>query len=197
MILITVTSPHQDPRNFLDSLLVKNNQTKEFVPVIDLVTVIKKISGREISAEDYIKEQYGFTDFDKKTGYFGYIGNPRALIDSYSLGDSVFIDHEGNKFAQLANKNIDWDKMAAEAYKNAKSESKKWNKGDDKNFILLRQKVHMRPSVLVDKNLRWCDEGSFDDDDTHKSIEIYQSVWENEIKNADPDDVFTHWVYTD
>lgn len=57
----------------------------------------------------------------------------------------------------------------------------------------------MRPLVLINKNSLWYDQESFKDPDVdvHKSIELFQNEWDKSVKEANPDDVFTHWIYDD
>lgn len=225
MILITITSPDKDPNKILEVFLRKNNITTRFTPVLDLIQAEKKrlnetlwlkeklqtSSAQEfdyqkqldsltkITIADYVRDNYGFTEFNSQTKQFGYIGNPDARISSYAPGESVFITFNREKVFQEKKENIDWDKMSEEAYQKAKTEVEGWNKINDTHLISIRHKVHMRPLVLINKNNLWYDEESFKDtnSDVHKSIELFQNEWNKSVKEANPDDVFTHWIYED
>jgi len=222
MILITITAPKQDPNNVLDSFLYENNKTTEFIPVLNveqaeskkqdkILWYQKKLttssaiefdyqkqldSLKKMSLIDYIQDSYGFSEFDPKTNQFGYMGNRNARISSYSAGEPIFINLSGSKVSQATKKDIDWNKMQKEAYETAKNEAEKWQKADDKEFIEIRYKVKMRPQVLIDKNKLWCDEESYDNFDASNSIKIYEEVWEKALKEAGPEDLFTHWTYS-
>lgn len=222
MILITITTPKQDPNKVLDSFLYKNNKATGFIPVLNVAQAeskkLDKIlwyqkklatssasefdyqkqldSLKKMSLIDYIHDSYGFSEFDPKTNQFGYIGNRNARISSYSAGEPIFINFSGNKVSQAAKKDIDWNKMRIEGYEIAEKEAEKWQKTDDKEFIEIRYKVNTRPQVLIGKNRLWCDEESFDNFDANKSIRIYEEVWEKMLEEASLEDLFTHWTYS-
>lgn len=225
MILITITSPDKDPNKILDGFLRKNNITTRFIPALDLVQAEKRRLNKilwlkeklqtssaqefnyqkqldsltKMSTSDYVKNDYGFTEFNSQTRQFGYIGNPDARISSYAPGESVFITFKGEKVFQEKKKNIDWDKMSEEAYQKAKTEVEGWNKINDVQLITIRHKVHMRPLAFINKNNQWYDEESFSDPggDVHKNIESFQNEWNKSVIEANPDDVFSHWLYED
>ncbi|MFA5770826.1 MAG: hypothetical protein WC894_05030 [Patescibacteria group bacterium] len=226
MILITITSPEINPNKILDGFLRENNITTSFIPVLNLTQAEKKKHDKilwhmeklktptgsefdyqrqldlliKMSTFDYVKDYYGFTEFNSKTNEFGYMGNSKARMSSYTPGEAVFITFSGEKVFQSKKENIDWDKMSEEAYLKAKNEVDGWHKNNDKQLITIRHKVHMRPLALINKSNHWYDQESFhnsNDQDVHKSIESFQNEWEKSVKDASPDDIFTHWIYQD
>lgn len=226
MILITITSPEEDPNKILDGFLRENNTATRFVPVLNLEQAEKKRLDKifwyqeklktpsssefdykkqldtlkKMNTADYVRYVFDFSEFNIDTNQFGYIGNPDARMSSYAPGESVFINFSGNKVFQEKKRNIDWNKMSEEAYLKAKNEVDGWHKTNDKQLITIRYKAHMRPLVLINKSNHWYDQESFYnpiDQDVHKSIESFQNEWEISVKDASPDDIFTHWIYQD
>lgn len=138
MILITITSPDKDPNKILESFLRKNNITTRFIPALDLTQAERKRLNKilwlkeklqtssaqefdyqkqldsltKMTTADYVRDNYGFTEFNSQTKQFGYISNPDARISSYAPGEPVFITFNGEKVFQESKKNIDWDKMS-------------------------------------------------------------------------------------
>lgn len=217
--LITITAPGQIPNKILDTYLHENANSKKFIPCLSLVSaenkkqekiiwLQKKLESKSandfdyqkqlnnlknMSVKDYVTSVYGFTDFDSKLNHFGYIGDPKSKISSYMTGEAIFIKLNGFKSTEAKKKEIDWKKMNQEAYEKAKKEAEGWSKVDDNDLINVRQKVYMRPHILIDKNGQWFDEESMDNIDVHKSIETYQSTWEKCLNEAGPEDLFSHW----
>lgn len=220
---ITITPVGVDPDVVMNSFLKQSNKKEMFVPVISLQDAEKK-RDQEIlkyqkrltmypenkniyttnlerlnsqSTKDFVKNFYGYDDFDPKTEFFGYFGNPDSRLDSYDLGDEVFPLINNGLVNQAKKGDIDWERWRQKAHELAvwNAEQDRENQLGRTQLIAAREKVHSRPFSFIDRNGKWYQEDEMDED-VQKSVVLYQKEWERALLEASPDDVFTHWHFS-
>lgn len=118
-----------------------------------------------------------------------------GFLESYRLGEPVFILKNGTKVNKAKKKDIDWEAMDKEAMVKAQAEATTWGKLDDEVFIETRFMVHKRPTAFIDKSGKWRDE---DEDGLESQINEdadYQYEWEKALKEISAEDVLAHFEY--
>ncbi len=199
---ITITPPNIDPNSVMDKFLTINNSDSKFIPCVStekakekqkLISEKNKTKGIEkMTLDEFVEYYWGFNEFNKKTGYYGYLGNLNDHYENYVLGEEIFINLKCERKSQEVNKNIDWNKMREEAHERAVDNSLTYDKPDKEDFIKIREVVHLRPYSFVGKDGVW-HELDQEDEDVKLSLELYQKAWDDALKTAEPDDIFTHW----